>query len=270
MLRIPGSSQNEGCCCLQAWRMLRNHIQAVGARCFNSAPGCLQMEEFSNNSLFASEWPSQKDLRHRKLVSEASKSPRITSRELQVNVGQAGVHVHRSITRRTLNQSGLHGRWLEKNHYVSVIWTTCSKENLERGFKLQKRAARTTLFADRITPSVYVFNKLRWLSFYEEAKIRRCVLVFNGLIGTLPPYLKDLITVNNEVHSRNTRYSSSNLLCPRYKRETEGSRTFAVISCRLWNSLPLTLRKLETVKLFKYKIWGHFFNEQLILNSFSI
>ena len=155
-------------------------------------------------------------------------------------------------------------------NYVSVIWTTCSKENLERVFKLQKRAARTTLFADRLTPSVHLFNNLRWSSFYEEAKIRRCVLVFNGLLGTLPPYLKDLITLNNEVHSRNTRYSSSNLLCPRYKRETEGGRTFAVISCRLWNSLPLTLRKLETVKLFKHKIWGYFFNEQLILNSFSI
>ena len=35
-------------------------------------------------------------------------------------------------------------------NYVSVIWTTCSKENLERVLKLQKRAARTTLFADGV------------------------------------------------------------------------------------------------------------------------
>ena len=94
--------------------------------------------------------------------------------------------------------------------------------------------------------------------------------MFNGLLGTLPPYLKDLITVNNEVHSRNTRYSSLNLLCPRYKREAEGGRTSAVSSCRLWNSLPLTLKRSETVKLFKRKTWGHFFNEQLNLNSFSM
>ena len=33
--------------------------------------------------------------------------------------------------------------------------------------------------------------------------------------------------------------------------------------------LPPTLRKSETVKLFKHKIWEHFFNEQLNLNSFS-
>ena len=53
----------------------------------------------------------------RKMVSKASKSPRITSRELQVNVGQAGVHVHRPILWRTLNQSGLHDMWLERRHY---------------------------------------------------------------------------------------------------------------------------------------------------------
>ena len=98
-------------------------------------------------------------------------------------------------------------------NYVGVIWTTCSEDNLERVLKLQKKAARTILFADRPTPSVHLFNKLRWLSFYEEAKIRRCVLVFKGFLATLPPYLKDLITVNNEVYSRNTKYSSLNLLC---------------------------------------------------------
>ena len=36
-------------------------------------------------------------------------------------------------------------------NYVSVIWTTCSNENLERVLKLQKRAARTILLADRLT-----------------------------------------------------------------------------------------------------------------------
>ena len=154
-------------------------------------------------------------------------------------------------------------------NYVSIIWMTCSKENLESVLKLQKRVARTIVFADCLTPSVHLFNKLYWLCFYEEAKIRWCIFVFNGLLGALPPYLKDLITVNNKVHSQNTRYSSLNLLCPHYKRETEGDRTFGVSSCRLWNSLPLTLRKLETVKLFKHKIWGHFFNEQLNLNRFS-
>ena len=94
--------------------------------------------------------------------------------------------------------------------------------------------------------------------------------MFKGLLGTLPPYLNDLITANNEVHSQNTRYSSLNLLCPRYKREIDSGRTFAVSSCRLWNGLTLTLRKSGKVKLFKHKIWEHFFNEQLNLNSFSI
>ena len=50
----------------------------------------------------------------RKLISEASKNPKVTSRELQVNLGQAGVPVHSSTIRRTLNQSDLHGRVARK------------------------------------------------------------------------------------------------------------------------------------------------------------
>ena len=37
-------------------------------------------------------------------------------------------------------------------NYVSVIWTTCSKESLERLLKLQKRAAGKILLADLLTP----------------------------------------------------------------------------------------------------------------------
>ena len=38
-------------------------------------------------------------------------------------------------------------------------------------------------------------------------------------------------------HSRDTRYCNSNLVCPKYNRETEGGKTFRVTSCKLWNML---------------------------------
>ena len=44
--------------------------------------------------------------------------------------------------------------------YVSVIWSSCDKELLNRVLKLQKRAARVILYADRQASSVALFNKL--------------------------------------------------------------------------------------------------------------
>ena len=62
--------------------------------------------------------------------------------------------------------------------YVNVIWTTCNKDNLGRVLKLQKRAARVILKTDTMTPSVPLFNRLKWLPFYEEAKVTRYAFAY--------------------------------------------------------------------------------------------
>ena len=127
--------------------------------------------------------------------------------------------------------------------YVNVIWTTCNKDNLGRVLKLQKRAARIILNADRMAPSVPLFNCLKWLPFYEDAKVTRCAIAYKRVLGFLPSYLQESLRLNSSMHGRHTRYSNYNLLCPSFKRQTEGGRTFAVLTCQAWNSLPLELRK---------------------------
>ena len=63
-------------------------------------------------------------------------------------------------------------------NYVSVIWTSCDQESLGRVLKLQKRAARVILNANNQASSVELFNKLKWLPFYVEAKVAKSSLVF--------------------------------------------------------------------------------------------
>ena len=110
--------------------------------------------------------------------------------------------------------------------YASVIWSCCDKESLNRVLKLQKRAARVILSAHRDSPLVQLFNKLKWIPFYEENKISCSSLIFKLIQGTLPnSYLIKHFTVNNQVHSRKTRYAKLNLVCPKYIRETEGGKS---------------------------------------------
>ena len=53
-------------------------------------------------------------------------------------------------------------------------------------------------------------------------------------------------------------------------RELEGGRTFTVTTCKLWNSLPLTIRKLTTLSSFKKSFWKNIFNNQQVLNYFTL
>jgi hypothetical protein len=113
--------------------------------------------------------------------------------------------------------------------YASTIWGTCNKILLNRILKLQKRAARTFMFADRQPPSVALLNELSWIPFYEQCKIDKCAFLYKRIHNNLPSYLGDCIILNNVRNSRNTRYANFNAICPRYKRETEGGRTFLVL-----------------------------------------
>ena len=65
---------------------------------------------------------------------------------------------------------------------------------------------------------------------------------------------KIILFVYNQRHSMNTKSSNSNIVCPRYKREMDGGRALAVTGTKLWNSLPLELRKNVSLKVFNLKL----------------
>ena len=73
--------------------------------------------------------------------------------------------------------------------FSNVIWSECDKDLLNRILRLQKRAARVILFADRLVSSVSLFNKLLWIPFYEQCKIDKCSILYKRINGILPNYL---------------------------------------------------------------------------------
>ena len=96
--------------------------------------------------------------------------------------------------------------------YASTVWTSCNKEVLERVFRMQKRAERIILDAQRTSRTVTLFNNLSWIPFYNEAYIKRCELGFKRINGSqLPDYLSASLGKNSDFHSRNTRKCNVNL-----------------------------------------------------------
>ena len=86
--------------------------------------------------------------------------------------------------------------------YVNLVWSSCDKRCLNRVLTLQKRAARIILDADSQTSSVKLFNKLKWIPFYEQAKIVKCCIIYKRLEGHVTTYLKSLLKRSCKTHSR--------------------------------------------------------------------
>ena len=152
----------------------------------------------------------------------------------------------------------------------SAVWTTTSKENLNRVFRLQKRAARVILDLDMSARTVNMFQQLNWIPYYDEVKILKATTAYKRIKNDSPNYLDDMLKLNSSVNSRSTRYCNLNFLCPKYKRETEGGRTFAVSTIKQWNQLPKTVRDKGTVASFKHSMKQLFKESYENIDHFTI
>ena len=144
-----------------------------------------------------------------------------------------------------------------------MIWDSCNVKHLQSILKLQKRAACIILDAERFTPSVVLFNNLNWLPFTEQSLIKRCALVYKRVHNyIIPSYLNKLLVRNSEIHNRATRHSNINLMCPKYKRKSEGGRTFTIRTLKDWNCMNANIRNNGSLASFKHNVFKSFLAEQ--------
>ena len=98
----------------------------------------------------------------------------------------------------------------------------------------------------------------------DEVNLQQCSLVFRRIRNEddCPDYVTKLLPRNSDLRSdsRANRYGRFNLVRPLYNRETEGRRTFKVRGAKLWNRIPLDMRKKDTAGAFKKALKKYFFS----------
>ena len=77
-----------------------------------------------------------------------------------------------------------------------------------------------------------------------------------------PSYIDKLLKRNSEIHGRTTRHSNLNLVCPKYKRKTEGGRTFTVRTIQSWNSINTCIRNMSSLSSFKINLFNSILEDQ--------
>ena len=115
---------------------------------------------------------------------------------------------------------------------------------------VQNSAARllcTTRKFDHITPTLI---ELHWLPIRHRIVFKILLLVYKSLNDKAPLYLSDLLTYRRSSYSLRS-VSNGDLVESSSKMRTYGDRSFAVFAPRLWNSLPLSIRRSSSVDTFK-------------------
>ena len=156
--------------------------------------------------------------------------------------------------------------------YGSSVWVSTSVNNINKVFRLQKRATRVILNADTRANSADLFKELNWLPIFREAKINQCALVYKRLNWVCPNYMLELLKQNIDICSteRQIRYGSLNLICPKYERESKGAWTFQVSATRFWNSLPDEIKCSSSLDILKTALYKSFLESYKDVHHFTI
>ena len=119
--------------------------------------------------------------------------------------------------------------------YCFSVWGCAGSTEINQLQKLQNRPARIITNSSSDTPSRPLVVELGWKTIEELIDNESKTMVFKSLNDLAPQHLRSLFT-------RNSACSFHNLRMPK-KNSANGQKCFSFRGSKLWNGLPLSLRR---------------------------
>ncbi|XP_062584297.1 uncharacterized protein LOC134246046 [Saccostrea cucullata] len=142
--------------------------------------------------------------------------------------------------------------------YGNALLYGITETNISRLQRVQNTAARIVTRTKKHDHISEVLISLHWLPVKFGTYYKILLYTFKVLQGTSPSYLKELITVDKP--SRTLRsYDSKQLVKPRVRTKTYGTRRFDHAAATSWNGLPDALRFQTSLLAFKRDLKTHLF-----------
>ena len=129
----------------------------------------------------------------------------------------------------------------------------------ERVHNTAARLITRTKKTDHISP---VLIRLHWLPVEYRSQYKLSLYVFKALHGLAPVYVTEL--VNPYVPSRSLRsqlHVASLLQIPTTRTKTYGNHRFDKTESTLWNNIPLQLKTVDSLSVFKSCLRTYFFKQ---------
>ena len=137
-------------------------------------------------------------------------------------------------------------------NYCNIVWSTTYVTNLRRILILQKRIVRVLTNSSFLAHTAPLFIKLNLLDIYKINSLHTATFMFCFHKKLLPPCFSNLFNVNKQVHNYNTR--NADQYRPHACKTNIKQFTILFSGPKLWNSLPDSVRKAETLGSFRNRM----------------
>ena len=112
------------------------------------------------------------------------------------------------------------------------------------------RCAANLILSDPSAPTDDKLKSLKLLPLTKQLKYNKAVMMFKVRNGKTPEYIRSLFTRSS------SSYGSNDFIPPRPRIDLYKT-SLAFSGSSVWNSLPLSLKNLRTIRCFKRHLHRH-------------
>jgi hypothetical protein len=143
--------------------------------------------------------------------------------------------------------------------YGITIWSLGMQKHMHRIQRLQNQCARTILnnFDFKNMRGIDLVKELGWMTVQERANYFMALMVFKSLKGINPHYLQNLFDLRKDLNLRSNTKTEYDIYIPPFETSVK-DRSFSIHGARLWNNLPLHLKRIQTLWSFKREYKKYF------------
>ncbi len=144
--------------------------------------------------------------------------------------------------------------------YCSCVWGHTYPKHLNRLFVLQKRALKYITYSPKMAHSSPIFKDLNLLTIYQLISYSPLIYIYKSVNPKLGNICNKFFEFAPKSNLRsNNQFLLSLPLCKFIY--TQNSLLYKGV--KLWNIVPLDIRKSKTLSIFKRKCFGFIFSNDL-------
>ena len=147
--------------------------------------------------------------------------------------------------------------------YCSIVWGQCCETLKDKLQVLQNRAARTIArlkYED--ADHEKLLTDFGWLSVRNLIAYDLGVFMFKAMNNIAPEDITHMFTRQDEIYSHQTRsVGEGNLFVPQ-RNINKGQEGVSYAGAKLWNEIPLDVKRAQSIDTFKGKLKHCFLSRQ--------